>query len=116
MRSSNVSDRLTIPVRDTLVWGPVAAVVIAAVTVLIDFWYGHVLWHRLVGFPSGDVALVWFSSATPADASSWVRFFPFDELYDLALHFAMLAVALAGALMFAAGARKALRESEPILS
>jgi hypothetical protein len=37
-------------------------------------------------------------------------------LYDLALHSAMLAVALAGALILAAVARKALRESEPSVS
>lgn len=97
MRSSNMSDRPTIAARATVVWSPVAAVAIAAVMVLIDFEYGHMTWFRLVG-------------------SSWVRFFPFDELYDLALHFAMLAVALAGALVFAAVARKAFRESEPSVS
>jgi hypothetical protein len=58
------------------------------------------------------------SSSSPevAIASTWVGFFPSGELYDLALHLAMLAVALAGALIFAAVARKALRESEPSVS
>lgn len=111
-----MSDRRTIAARATVVWSPVAAVAVAAVLVLIDFWYGHLLWYRLVGFPQGDVTLMWFQSNTPADASTWVRFFPFEELNDLALHFAMLAVALAGALIVAAVARKAIRESEPSVS
>ena len=97
IRSSNLTDRRTVVARATVVWGPLAAVAIAAVMVLIDFWYGHITWYRLAG-------------------SSWVRFFPSDELYDLALHLAMLAVALAGALIFAALARKALRASEPSVS
>jgi len=112
MRISHLS-RGTIAARTALVWSPVAAVGAAAVLVLIDFWEGHMVWYRLVGFPSeGFVTLTWFRS----DGSSWVRFFPFDEVYDLALHFAMLAVALSGALIFAAVARKALRASEPSVS
>ncbi len=106
MRVANMSRR-TIAARATVAWSPVAAVGAAAVLVLIDFWEGHMVWYRLVGFPSGEgmVTLFWFRS----EGSSNVRFFPFDELYDLALHFAMLAVALAGALLFAAVARKARR-------
>lgn len=112
LRISNM-DRRTIAARAAVVWSPVAAVGAAAVLLLIDFWEGHMVWYRLVGFPSeGMVTLTWFRS----EGSSWVRFFPFDELYDLALHFAMLAVALAGALIFAAVARKALRESESSVS
>jgi hypothetical protein len=120
MRISHLS-RGTIAARTAVVWSPVAAVGAAAVLVLIDFWEGHMVWYRLVGFPSGDgtvfgmgggVTLFWFRN----EGSTNVRFFPFDELYDLALHFAMLAVALAGALIFAAVARKALRESEPSVS
>jgi hypothetical protein len=92
-----------------------AAVAITAVMVLMDFWQGHMIWYRLVGLPKDSyVVLTWYQ--TPPDGSSWVRFFPFDELYDLALHFAMLAVALAGALIFAAVERKAIRESEPSVS
>jgi len=109
LRTSSM-DRRTIAARAAVVWSPVAAVGAAAVLLLIDFWEGHMVWYRLVGFPSeGFVTLTWFRS----DGSSWVRFFPFDEWYDLALRFAMLAVALAGALIFAAVARKALRESAP---
>jgi hypothetical protein len=121
IRSSHVIDRRTMAARTALVWSPVAAVGAAAVLVLIDFWEGHMVWYRLVGFPSGDgtvfgmgggITLFWSRN----EGTSNVRFFPFDELYDLALHFAMLAVALAGALIFAAVARKALRESVPSVS
>jgi hypothetical protein len=113
IRSANMSDRQTIAARATVVWSPMVAVAVAAVMVLVDFWEGHMIWYRLVGFPSeGMVTLAWYRT----DGSSWVRFFPFDELYDLALHFAMLAVALAGALIFAAVAHEALRESKPSVS
>jgi hypothetical protein len=111
------------------------AVAVAAVMLLIDFWEGHgymfwwlygsgspvvggitLEWYRLpaspaVAFPSGPHVTL-----APYDGSSWVRFVPSDQLYDLALHFAVLAVALAGALIFAAVARKALRVSEPSVS
>jgi hypothetical protein len=114
VRRSNMIGRRMVAARATAAWCPVAAVAIAAVMLLIDFWEGHMVWYRLVGWPSGQgfVTLFWFRS----EGSSNVRFFPFDELYDLALHFAMLAVALAGALIFAAVARKAVRESEPSVS
>jgi hypothetical protein len=123
IRSSHMSDRGVIAARAAVVWSPLAAVGAAAVLLLIDFWEGHMVWYRLVGFPSGPgfgsafsslpgVTLFWFRS----EGSSNVRFFPFDELYDLALHFAMLAVGLAGALILAAVSRKALRESEPSVS
>jgi hypothetical protein len=113
IRSSHLTDRRSIAARAVVAWSPVAAVGAAAVLLLIDFWEGHMVWYRLVGFPSeGFVTLTWFRS----DGSSWVRFFPFDEVYDLALHFAMLAVALSGALIFAAVARNALRASAPSVS
>jgi hypothetical protein len=111
LRISNM-DRRTIAARAAVVWSPVAAVGAAAVLLLIDFWEGHRVWYRLVGLPSEGFVTTWFRS----EGSSWVRFFPFDELYDLALHVAVLAVALAGALIFAAVARKAARESEPSVS
>ena len=119
IRSSYMSDRGTIAARAIVAWSPVAAVGAAAVLLLIDFWEGHLVWYRLVGFPSqGSVTSI--PGAAPAwfrpEGASWVRFFPFDEWYDLALHFAVLAVALAGALIFAAVARKALRASEPSIS
>jgi hypothetical protein len=129
IRSSHVSDRRTIAARATVVWSPVAAVAIATVMVLIDFWYGHMtLWHYSSGSPVvGGITLEWYRCCVgfPAepqvtlasyDGSSWVRFVASGELYDLALHFVILAVALAGALIFAAVARKALRESAPSVS
>jgi hypothetical protein len=113
IRRSHVIDRRMVAARATAAWCPVAAVAITAVMVLMDFWQGHVIWYRLVGFPKDSyVVLTWFQSSPNG---TWVRFFPFDELYDLALHCAMLAVALAGALIFAAVERKALRESGPSL-
>jgi hypothetical protein len=115
MRISHLS-RPTIAARTAVVWSPVAAVGAAAVLVLIDFWEGHMVWYRLVGFPSGSVFVPGSGTWFRYDGSSWVRFFPADQLYDLALHFAMLAVALAGALIFAAVARKAFRASEPSVS
>jgi hypothetical protein len=51
MRSSNVIDRRMIAARATAAWSPVAAVAITAVMVLMDFWQGHIIWYRLVGFP-----------------------------------------------------------------
>jgi hypothetical protein len=114
MRSSNLIDRRMVAARATAAWSPVAAVAITAVMVLMDFWQGHMIWYRLVGLPEDSyVVLAWFQTSPDG---SWVRFFPFDELYDLALHLAMLAVALAGALIFAAVERKALRGSEPSVS
>ena len=114
MRRSNLIDRRMVAARATAAWSPVAAVAITAVMVLMDFWQGHMIWYRIVGLPKESyVVLTWFQSSPDG---SWVRFFPFDELYDLALHLAMLAVALAGALIFAAVERKALRESEPSVS
>jgi hypothetical protein len=114
MRSSNMSDRRTIAARATVAWSPAAAVAIAAVMVLIDFWYGHMAWYySSSGGPVvGGITVPWYQSV----GSPWVRFLPYHELYDLALHFAMLAVALAGALILAAVARKAFRESEPSVS
>jgi hypothetical protein len=127
MRSSHLS-RGTIAARTALVWSPVAAVAVAAVMVLIDFWEGHTTWFYSSGSPVvGGITLEWYRccvgfppepqvTLASYDGSTWVRFFPSGELYDLALHFAMLAVALAGALVFAAVARMALRESEPSVS
>jgi hypothetical protein len=127
MRVSNMSRR-TIAARATAAWSPVAAVAITAVMVLMDFWQGHMTWWYSSGSPVvGGITLEWYRCCVgfPAepqvtlasyDGSTWVGFFPSGDLYDLALHFAMLAVALAGALIFAAVARKALRESEPSVS
>jgi hypothetical protein len=113
MRSSYVGDRGAIAARATLVWSPMIAVALAAALVLIDFWYGHMSWfYDSSGGPVvGGIAVPWSHPETP-----WVRFFPYNELYDLALHLAMLVVAFAGALIFAAVARKALRESKSSVS
>jgi hypothetical protein len=121
MRRSNMSDRRMVAARTTVVWSPVAAVAMAAVMVLIDFWYGHMTWfYSSSGGPVvGGVTVPWShpeSLMGDQFSSPWVRFFPYEELYDLALHLAVLAVALAGALIFAAVARKALRASEPSVS
>jgi hypothetical protein len=129
IRSSHMSDRQAIAARATVVWSPVAAVAIAAVLVLIDFWSGHMAWYfSSSGGPVvGGITLEWYRccvgspavpqvTLAPYDGSSWVGFFRSGELYDLALDFAMLAVALGGALIFAAVARKALRASESIVS
>ena len=114
MRRSNVSDRRMVAARATAAWSPVAAVAITAVMVLMDFWQGHMIWYRLVGLPSESmVILAWYQTSPDG---SWIRFFPFDELYDLVLHLAMLAVALAGAVIFGAVERKALRGSGPSVS
>ena len=106
--------RGAITARATVVWSPVAGVAIAAVIMLIDFWYGHPIWFRLVDASGvrGMVTMAWYRM----DGASVVRFFPYDELYDLALHLAMLTVALAGALLFAAVARKAVGGSEAKVS
>jgi hypothetical protein len=129
MRRSNMIDRRMVAARATAAWSPVAAVGAAAVLLLIDFWEGHMAWYySSSGGPVvGGITLEWYRCCVgfPAepqvtlalyDGSTWVGFFPFGELYDLVAHLAMLAVALAGALIFAAVARKALRESEPSVS
>jgi hypothetical protein len=132
IRSSHTSDRGMIAARAAVAWSPVAAVAVAAVMVLIDFWQGHTTWWYSSGSPVvGGITLEWYRTPAnspvgfpfgphvtlaPYDGASWVRFFPFDELYNLALQFAVLAVALAGALIFAAVARKAVRGSEPSVS
>jgi len=131
MRSSSVSDLRTIAARATVVWSPVAAVAIAAMMALNDFWFGPSWWlYSTFGGPpelAGGITLAWYRccpgfpgvsqvTLAPYDGSSWVRFVPYDQLYDLALQLAVLALALAGALVFAAMARKAVRKSEPSVS
>jgi hypothetical protein len=129
-----MSDRGMIAARAIVAWSPLAAVAVAAVTVLIDFWGGHgyTIWWYGSGYPVvGGITLEWYRlpanppvafpsgpqvTLAPYDGSSWVRFVPSDQLYDLALQLAVLALALAGALIFAAMARKAVRESEPSVS
>jgi len=58
--------------------------------VLVDFMFNYVHVRYVAGM-------------------GWVRYFTSDQLYDLTLHLSMLAVASAGALVFAALARLALR-------
>lgn len=95
-----MSDRPTIASRLIVVWTPLAVVTIGAAMVLLDFWFGHGN-YRLVGFSPALSRVEQF--ALPR-----VRYFQYGELYDLALHLAMLAVALAGALIFAALARRTI--------
>jgi hypothetical protein len=135
IRSSYVSDRGMIAARAIVAWSPLAAVAVAAAIVLIDFWGGHgymIWWWYGPGSPVvGGITLEWYRlpanppvafpnepqlTLAPYDGSSWVRFVPSDQLYDLALQVAVLALALAGALIFAAMARKAAQESEPSVS
>jgi hypothetical protein len=97
-RSSTMIIRPAIASRLTVVWGPLAAVSIGAALVLIDFWFGR-----------GSYWSVGFSptmSQAEARALPLVRYFKYEELYDLALHVAMLALAFAAALIFAAMARR----------
>lgn len=101
-RSVTMNTRFAIA-RLAVVWGPLSAVAIGTAMVLIDFWFGH-----------GHYWSVGFSptmSRDEAAALPRVRYFYFDDLrsdglYDLALHLAMLAVAFAAALIFAAVARR----------
>jgi hypothetical protein len=133
LRISNM-DRRTVAARAAVVWSPVAAVAVAAVMVLIAFWGGHgyMIWWYGPGYPVvGGITLEWYRlpanppvafpsepqvTLAPYDGSSWIRFVPSDQLYDLALQLAVLALALAGALVFAAMARRAPRVSEPSVS
>ncbi|MEK6226290.1 MAG: hypothetical protein AABM40_08345 [Chloroflexota bacterium] len=73
-------------------WFPLAAVLVGITMVLVDFNFNYV--HQ------------WYL----ADVG-WVRYFTYDQLYDLTLHLSMLAVGFAGALTFAAVARSAFRGS-----
>ncbi len=86
--------------RLAVIWTPLATASIATAMVLIDFWFGHGH-YRLVGF---SPAL----SRSEQLALPRVRVFEYTELYDLTLHLAMLGVALAGALLFAALARRVM--------
>jgi hypothetical protein len=74
------------------------AVSAGAAMVLIDFCFGHGS-YRSIGFSPSLSRLEVLSLPR-------VRYFEYAELYDLALHIAMLAVAFGGALMFAALARR----------
>jgi hypothetical protein len=103
MRSSKVSNRPAIASRFVVVWTPLAAVGIGAAMVLIDFWFGHGH-YRMVGFSPG-------LSRADQLALPRVRYFQYEELYDLALHLAMLAIALAAALIFASLARRVISPS-----
>jgi hypothetical protein len=72
--------------RLAVIWTPTVLVAIAAAMVLIDFWFGSQTFHIVGG--------------------THVRDFSYDELYNLALHSAMLGAALAAALLFASLARR----------
>lgn len=99
-RRSTMGDRSRWAVRLAVVWTPMAAVVVGIAMVLVDFWFGR-----------GSYMSIGFSptmSRLEQLALPRVRYFPNDELYDLVLHLAMLALAFAGALMFAALARRAI--------
>ena len=101
-----MSDLVAGASRITVVWTPVLAIGIGTAMVLIDFWWGPATYHLIGSSPA----------LSGAEQLRWVRYFRYDELYDLTLHLAMLALALAGALIFAAVARRATRQAEPKVS
>ena len=98
---SDVSNRRAGASRLVVIWTPMAAVCIGTAMVLIDFWFGQGR-YRLIGFSLG-------LSRAEELALPKVRYFLYEDLYDLTLHLAMLAVALAGALIFMAVARRVTR-------
>lgn len=100
MRSSNMNSLPPSAARLVVIWTPLTVTAIGAATVLIDFWFGRSS-YRLIGFSSG-------LSRAEQLALPRVRIFEYAELYDLALHVAMLAVAFASALVFAALARRVI--------
>ncbi len=105
LRSSNVNSLPPSAVRLVVIWTPLAIAAAGAAMVLIDFWFGHGS-YRLLGFSPGLSRLE--ELGLPR-----VRIFEYPELYDLALHLAMLAVAIASALVFAALARRAVSAGRP---
>jgi hypothetical protein len=99
-RSSKMADRSAVVSRLAVVWSPMAAVLVGTAMVLVDFWFGR-----------GSYLSIGFSptmSRLEQMALPRVRYFPYDERYDLVLHLAMLALAFGGALIFAALARRAI--------
>ncbi len=97
-RSSGMNSQPSPTARLVVRWTPAGAAAIGAAMVLIDFWFGQAS-YRLIGF---SAAL----SREEQLALPRVRVFQYGELYDLTLHMAMLGVAVAAALLFAALARR----------
>ena len=87
-----MTDRKLVAARFAVTWLPLLVVLVGTSMVLVDFTFNYIDQRYISGV-------------------GWVRFFTYDRLYDLALHLSMLAVALAGALVFAAMARSAFRGS-----
>jgi len=87
-----VTDRKLVAARLAVTWLPLLVAIAATSMVLVDFTFNYIDRRYISGV-------------------GWVRFFTFDQLYDLALHLSMLAVAFAGGLVFAATARSAFRGS-----
>jgi len=78
--------------RFIITWLPLVVVLVGAAMVLVDFTFNYIDQRYVAGF-------------------GWVRFSTYEQLYDLTRHLSMLALGLAGALIFAALARSALRGS-----
>ena len=87
-----MSDRKLAAGRFIVTWLPLIVVLVATSMVLLDFGFNYVGQRYVPGV-------------------GWVRFFTYDQLYDLTLHLSMLGVAFASALIFAALARSAVRGS-----
>ena len=87
-----MTDRKLAAARFAVTWLALLVVLVGTSMALVDFTFNYVDQRYVSGV-------------------SWVRFFTYDRIYDLALHLSMLAVALAGALVFAAMARSAFRGS-----
>jgi hypothetical protein len=87
-----MKDRKLAATRLVITWLPLTVVLVGTGMVLVDFTFNYIHQRYVPG-----VGLV--------------RFFAYEQLYDLTLHLSMLAVGLAGALICAAVARSALRGS-----
>jgi hypothetical protein len=100
-RSLTMNTRSAIA-RLAVVWGPLVALAIGTAMVLIDFWFGHGRYWSVDTFCADEVA-GWRRCGS---ATFYFDNLRSQELYDLALHLATLAVAFAAALILAAVARR----------
>ena len=85
-----MSPRTASLARFLVVWLPFVGVLVATSLMLIDFEFTRVDYFQMVD-------------------GRWQIFHPYEEVYDLALHGAMAALAFAAALAYAGFARRAIR-------
>ena len=90
-----MTERKQAAARFIITWLPLIVVLVGTSMVLLDFSFNYVNRRYFAGV-------------------GWVRLFTYDQLYDLTLHLSMLAAGFAGALIFAALARSALREKPAV--